>query len=896
MPIFDRLLKTIDRYSKEGSFENLNATSLSNELNLKRNTVSHYLNKLFNENKLIKINSRPVIFISKKYFLTQGGSEKLSEFKNTKELYDELSNHADPFSEVIGCRLSLYQAIEQLKAAASYPQNGLATILTGPTGSGKSFLAKKFYLYCKEKGFIEKNAPFVSFNCAQYADNPELLTSSLFGYKEGAFTGANKDTVGIFEKANGGILFLDEVQRLSKHGQEKLFTYLDKGIIYRIGEDSIPRKVTVRLLFATTESLKDFFLDTFLRRVPVQIKIPGINERTKEERNELIYYFLKDESINIGKSILVNKEFITQLSNDSYYSNVGGIKIKIKRIVATALVHETDQSHINLALYNGPDGKSQLITIDKNTDIKKLIGSQKEKNHIQETIEKILKKYPSETNNLHDFLNYCISAINDLNDYLFFFHAKSGSPINYYMKYIKRIIHFYEINYNIHFNNNADITISYYMLLNHYDAPKLNETQNQTIKKINRLFEQNLGISKETINSFFQTLSDQLNLSINYIDKMYILMCLLNNRSNKTNFSTRGLILTHGYATASSISNVVNRLLKRNIFGAIDMPVTTTTQQLGDKLQRYFTESSHKYDTLVFVDMGSLPTILKKLEQKFGFTIGLIDNVSTGIVLDSGQKILEGYSVEKIVSTIPSTSTPKGKMLYPVVKKQNLIITTCLTGIGTAKQIRELLINSLPKNLDDIISVKSYELSVLQDKKQSDIIRKSSNILLVTGTYNPKLKNTEFISLEDLISNKGINILKNVLKNYVNDSSITELNNNIIRNFSLKRIVSQVSILDSVQAIKHIDEFIKKFENQSNIIISNKTRIGLYIHTVSLIERLIRDDPIKAGPKMSHIDWNIMNTLRSSFTEVETTYQIKIPLPELKYVYQIIEKNGDLSK
>ena len=99
-----------------------------------------------------------------------------------------------------------------------------------------------------------------------------------------------------------------------------------------------------------------------------------------------------------------------------------------------------------------------------------------------------------------------------------------------------------------------------------------------------------------------------------------------------------------------------------------------------------------------------------------------------------------------------------------------------------------------------------------------------------------------------------------------------------------------------MQAIKHIDEFIKKFENQSNIIISNKTRIGLYIHTVSLIERLIRDDPIKAGPKMSHIDWNIMNTLRSSFTEIETTYQIKIPLPELKYVYQIIEKNGDLSK
>ena len=76
----------------------------------------------------------------------------------------------------------------------------------------------------------------MTLNCAQYADNPELLTSNLFGHVSGAYTGATQDKVGAFEAADGGLLFLDEVHRLSPEGQEKLFTYLDQGIIYRLGE------------------------------------------------------------------------------------------------------------------------------------------------------------------------------------------------------------------------------------------------------------------------------------------------------------------------------------------------------------------------------------------------------------------------------------------------------------------------------------------------------------------------------------------------------------------------------------------------------------------------------------------------------------------------------------
>ncbi|MCB6567174.1 sigma-54 factor interaction domain-containing protein, partial [Desulfovibrio desulfuricans] len=82
-------------------------------------------------------------------------------------------------------------------ATVSYPPNGLTILLYGPTGTGKSFMAKLTYEYCLNKGLIDKNAKFVQVNCSEYANNPELLTANLFGYKKGAFTGADKDNYGL---------------------------------------------------------------------------------------------------------------------------------------------------------------------------------------------------------------------------------------------------------------------------------------------------------------------------------------------------------------------------------------------------------------------------------------------------------------------------------------------------------------------------------------------------------------------------------------------------------------------------------------------------------------------------------------------------------------------------
>jgi transcriptional regulator with AAA-type ATPase domain len=97
-------------------------------------------------------------------------------------------------------------------------------LILGETVVGKSMFAELIHKYAVEMERMVKNSPFVVFNCADYANNPQLLLSQLFGTKKGAYTGADADKVGLVEKADNGILFLDEVHRLPPEGQEMFFS------------------------------------------------------------------------------------------------------------------------------------------------------------------------------------------------------------------------------------------------------------------------------------------------------------------------------------------------------------------------------------------------------------------------------------------------------------------------------------------------------------------------------------------------------------------------------------------------------------------------------------------------------------------------------------------------
>ncbi|QGP91539.1 Anaerobic nitric oxide reductase transcription regulator NorR [Neomoorella glycerini] len=185
----------------------------------------------------------------------------------------------NPFTSLVGWNLSLKVAVEQARAALLYPPHGLHTLLIGPTGSGKTLFDRTMFRYAQTLGRVTGQAQLVSFNCADYAHNPQLLMSHLFGHVKGAFTGATQEKPGLVDAAHKSILFLDEIHRLPPEGQEMLFYLMDNGQYRRLGETGSYRSCTTLVIGATTADPHSSLLATFYRRFPVVINIPALTER-----------------------------------------------------------------------------------------------------------------------------------------------------------------------------------------------------------------------------------------------------------------------------------------------------------------------------------------------------------------------------------------------------------------------------------------------------------------------------------------------------------------------------------------------------------------------------------------------------------------------------------------
>ena len=229
----------------------LTTSLIAENLNIARSNVSKELNELVRKNKLSKISGRPVRYcrpLTEEGQLPQQSSQDPSSYHiedgisgmdlGKKKLAGTLEEPTRPvtlnkntniFDRMIGKSRSMHNQIEQAKAAMLYPPRGLNTLIIGPTGSGKTYFANAMFEFAQTKGLIDRQQQLVTFNCADYAHNPELLMSHLFGYIQGAFTGANDEQDGLIQEADGGMLFLDEVHRLPPEGQEMIFYFMVGG-------------------------------------------------------------------------------------------------------------------------------------------------------------------------------------------------------------------------------------------------------------------------------------------------------------------------------------------------------------------------------------------------------------------------------------------------------------------------------------------------------------------------------------------------------------------------------------------------------------------------------------------------------------------------------------------
>lgn len=888
------------------------ANGMAAVFSVKRNTISHYLNQMVKERKVIKINTRPVYFLSREVFEQQFFQTTMCIYESLQSLQEHKSRSNDKqdiFNRLIGSEGSLEKAVEQIKSSVFYPDGGLPIILCGPTGVGKSYTANLIYQYSVEKGVLAKDAPFISLNCAQYANNPELLSSNLFGYVKGTFTGADKTTKGMLEAADGGILFLDEVHRLNEEGQEKLFTFLDQGVYRRMGETDSWHKANVRLIFATTLNLEENFLETFLRRIPIRIVIPSLAKRGEKEKKQFVYMFLIQEAQKINSPIKITSRSLDALMKYTYSGNLGDLKNIIKYLVASSYASNTDSENVFISLHDLPDKilqemvqpvdhkfkQKNVITITPESTLNQLFKSPMSRTKdIKKTYENIIELYQNNQKRGMDKKVFEKNIFNEIlalfDKFIFNKEKDTGVLMEVITVNVQEIIRYLEHTNNVKFNGNSVYTMAHFLYYKGNTVIEWSNTQKKVIQHIVQFVEKNYKKEQQLVQQFIELLNNKLDVHMGKIDEAILTFYIKSLSIELTNEQQiRAIILAHGYATASSIANVANRLLHKNIFEAFDMPFDTSVEDIVKRVLHYVEYNDVSKGLVILVDMGSLKEVYSQFTKHINGPIAIINNVSTQMAMFVGEMLGEDIFLEEMIEKLKIANPTHYSIIYPEKEKEKVIVTSCFTGMGTALQIQKLLENSIPGDLE--IKVIAHDYIRLEEYGYADALFQIYDVLAIVGTTDPGIKEVSYISLEDLISGHGEGKLQEIFQPVTTDQQIVEINNNLLRNFSIEQVIDSLTILDTDKILMHVEEFVSRLEILMNKRLTNDKKVALYVHTSCLVERLIRQAPIKTYRDLDNFQKcqeKLIRIIKDSFSVIENTYNVKINIAEIGYIYDYI--------
>ena len=476
-----------------------------------------------------------------------------------------------------------------------------------------------------------------------------MLTANLFGHVKGAFTGADKDNEGLISLADQGVLFLDEVHELKAECQEKLFLFMDKGIYHRVGDNSKWYKSKVRLIFATTEDPERVLLKTLLRRIPMTITIPSLEQRTVQERIELVYRLFCEEETRLQRKIKMSNKVYNVLISNKMPGNVGELKSIVQSCCVNALFdNEGNELVITLASLHSQvldrvyekqiilQDQEEFIFVD---DLELFYNHEKEIIQLNDEIMQVYTTYQNDKN-IEKLMDDGKQIIQNYFDNLIF-RKKETPQIEYYKRGVQRIFDMVESRYGLKLTNNDILAIAYYLeelsIYNH-DIRKWSLHYEENCEDLNQLLEQryfraaNIGLEICTY------LKSYLEVEVYPIVTVLFILYVYNLHSDKRLQQKACVVLAHGFSTASSIANAANRFLGEYIFDAIDMPLHVDSVMMVEKLKIYLGRLENIKELYLLVDMGSLEEIYKGLNLD-KTSIAILNNASTPMALEIGNGV-----------------------------------------------------------------------------------------------------------------------------------------------------------------------------------------------------------------------------------------------------------------
>ncbi len=892
---------------------------------IQRSNASKDLNELVKDGLLAKIEGRPVRYIESG--LVTKSTPKLIKLspRNTQKANEP----TDIFQKVIGVNGSMKVPIEQAKAAILYPPKGLNCLITGATGSGKTHFAHIMFEFARDRGLIKGPQELVVFNCADYAHNSELLMSHLFGYAAGAFTGATKEKDGLIALADGGMLFLDEIHRLPPEGQEMIFYFMDNGRYNRLGETAKERQADVRIICATTEDTSSYLLSTFVRRIPINIQLPGFNQRQTKEKIDLVKLMVGIEAERIQRKILLTEDVVKALIGSVTYGNVGQLKSNIQLICARSFLSHMDKEEILITLEDLTEeikiGLSQLandrqflaelaqdlepvmeVFPDQNL-LRPLVDSYELPYNLYEIIDEkaaLLKDDGVDQDSINQFI------MTDINVHLKSFYKDHRLTFDIEKKLAeiveqkvidltKRI---YEVAKN-KLNDTFQVNFIYAMSLHISSFLKRHQLDNQgelnsndSIKKMVEKYPAEYEVALDIKGLILE--SYQIEIPLEEVD--YLTVLLVSLKKEKATGRIGIVVAAHGNSTATSMVQVVRQLFGSDNLVAVDMPVEMKPRVALEEIINAVDAVNSGSGVILLVDMGSLGTFSEEIHRRTGVQVRTVDMVTTALVLEVARKTelldtdldvlfqslksFRGYS-----NTVDQDENPEKVVSTQHLKKA--IVAICASGKGTAQRMKKVIEKYLDEAGEKELEV--LPISIVEMDTVLKELQTNYQLIAVTGIVDPQI-GVRYIPMELLFSGEAKYILQELILDADNQFEPVVLDEKQSWQICEDYLRNNFVFINSEKVMEPFWEFTMEVTSVFLEEVNQAFTINMMMHLGGMVERVLRQDYLTVPEDQIEIyQTKEFKQVEKIVEIVEDALLIKIPQEEVYYLVQIINNTLD---
>lgn len=879
---------------------------ISCTLNISRTLASQHLNRLVKAGELIKIISRPVYYLDRKViedqFRIRLDEDVYYSLEDLTELFDEGLIAQRGFKEAVGYDTTLRYLITQCQAAVKYPPCGVPVLLCGEPGTGKTYIARLIYEYAKTESVIPAYAKCLWLNYSRGNENrfddDEILFGSCAVNEKQEF----RRTAGLLEEAEDGFVIIENAEQMSAKCLEKITGYIRTGMYTSRGE-SADRHSRTRLVFTTADNPQASMGDGLIQVIPVVCRIPSLEARPVKDKEELIIRSLKGEGRRTGKKVKISRKCFEVLISTPFTYNISGLTGCVKTLCANAfLTRQAGCPELRLFLYDLPEeilnGMQKNIPAESAADEMIDIDDYQLSESVDHTMAffdgliNIYKKYRENHTGRQEFIRECVESMNLYYDYIVFEKRYVNDRLQSVEKVIDGIFNAVSDKYDIYIPRNCLFVVSrivYSMIEVNSSIRQWDYTHRDETAALLGCLESCFPAEADVAGEVMERIHSALEVSVDDINRVFLILNLQFYNRKMNGINCTALILAHGYSTASSIADVVNKILGQHIFDAVDMPFNATVKEIIPALKKYMKSRYVSRNILLMVDMGSLETITDFLEELSDARVGIINNVSTKAAVSIGSGLMEGTDFETILQTVCRETVCTYRMVDRTGRK-NAVLFTAEGGMGITERMIQLFRNSLTDKME--LALIPYDYERLDRYADQDEVFRKYNVLFVVAAEKPHIERVPVVMLENIITTEDSEAMEIVSKYFPKEE--TELfKKNLLKNFSFENVVRHLTILDADKLLDFVADALESLQSMLHIRLNDSATVGLYIHISNMIERIVTNsyfESINAGKETPEEEKPFVRVFHTAFDRVCRHYNVTIPLSEIHYIYTYVQQ------